>query len=117
MPSQMMDQGLAGLMALTRQSQGDIRSGANQFYDNQRYAGDQAMGRFGALSGALQGGFGSVAGGLQSGFGKVGGQIQGMWDNSLGMLPQFMNPAQRLQQQYSNQGMSPGRRGPTMRYI
>lgn len=126
MPSQMMDQGLAGLMALTRQSQGDIRAGANQFYDNQRYAGDQAMGRFGALGGALQGGFGSVAGGLRSGFDKVGGQIQGMFDNSLGLLPQFLTPAkqiqhqreaQRLQQQYSSPGMSPGRRGPTMRYL
>lgn len=99
MPSQMMNQGLAGLMALTGQSHGQIGSGMNQFYDNQQRAGDQALNRFDALKGGMASGFGNAMSALQSGFGTVGNQIQGMWDNSLGMMPQFTTPSQQLERQ------------------
>jgi hypothetical protein len=130
MPSQMMNQGLAGLLALTNQSQGALRSGANQFYDNQRYAGDQAMSRFDTLASGVQGGLGGAMMGLQSGFNTVGNQIQGMWDNSLANLPQFTTPssqlrrardAQMLQERYRNEDNAAGRpmgaRFPTVRYM
>jgi hypothetical protein len=79
----------------------------------------------------LGSGFSSTQGGLGSGYQNVGNQIQGMWDNSLGLLPQFLTPAKKLQhhrdaqllqEQYRAEDAaagrsSGGRRGPTMRYF
>lgn len=99
MPSQMLDKSLAGLLQLTDRSQRPISDGMNQFYGFQQRAGDQAMDRFGALQGGVASGMQSAISGLGSGFGQVGNQIQGMWDNSLGRLPEFVNPIANWKEQ------------------
>lgn len=98
MPSDMMGQSLNGLLALTGQSQGAIGAGMNQFYGNQQRAGDQSMSRFDALRGGLTSGFDDTRTGLRSGFDRVGNQIQGMWDGSLGRMPEFVDPVAKWKQ-------------------
>lgn len=98
MPSQMMDQSLAGLLQLTDRAYRPIGEGMDQFYGNQQRAGDEAMDRFEALQGGMASGVQSAISGLGSGFSQVGNQIQGMWDGSLGRT-EFLTPAMRGQQE------------------
>lgn len=48
-PSQMMDQTLQGLLTMSREGYGQSNSGMNQFYDQQRTAGNQFMDVLGGL--------------------------------------------------------------------
>ena len=99
MPSEMMSQGLSGLLSLTGQSQGAIGAGMNQFYDAQQGAGESADGRFNALQSDLLAGLSGTQGAMGRGFDVAGNQIQGMWDNSLGRLPGYLNPSMQVQQE------------------
>lgn len=85
MPSQMLGQTLSGLMSMAAQNTGSIGAGMDQFYSNQRYAGDQYMDRMDTMRGDLGGGFG-----------KVGTQIGTLWNDSLGKY--FLTPAEQAQQ-------------------
>jgi hypothetical protein len=98
MPSQMLGQTLSGLMTLQAPAYGQSAAGMNQFYNNSR-PNDSA---YQSMLGALQGGFnqaGQQIGGVQrdigGGFSTANRGVRGMFDDTLGRLPEFMTPAQR----------------------
>jgi hypothetical protein len=92
MPSQMMDQGLAGLMALSGQSMGAIGQGMNQFYGNQQQAGNQSD--MNSVLAGLSRQLRSTQGDLTSGMGDSNNRIEGLFNNSLGNLQMFQSPAE-----------------------
>lgn len=114
MPSQMLGQSLAGLMALMDRSTGGITSGMNQFYDNQQQSGRQFMDGMRGVRDSLSRTYGGLRGDLGKGFGTANTNIRDLWDTSLGRLPAFAPPyqmptnAQRIAQL---QGMIPGLSG------
>lgn len=81
MPSEMLGQGLSGLMALTAQNTGSINGGMNQFYGNQTGAANQFAGMLGGLQNDMNA---ANSGGNSS--------IDRMWDQSLGKT--FLTPAE-----------------------
>jgi hypothetical protein len=98
MPSQMLGQTLSGLMTLQAPAYGQSAAGMNQFYANSQ-PNDSA---YQSMLGSLQGGFnqaGRQIGGVQrdlgGGFNTANRGVRGMFDDSLGRLPEFMTPAQR----------------------
>ena len=101
MPSQMMDQGLAGLMALSGQSLGAIGQGMNQFYGNQQQAGNQSG--MNSVLGGLSRQLRSTQGDLTSGMGDSNNRIESLFNNSLGNLPMFQSPAERTRRAIAGQ--------------
>jgi hypothetical protein len=98
MPSQMLGQTLSGLMTLQAPAYGQSAAGMNQFYANTQ-PNERA---YESMLGQLGGGFnqaGRQIGGVQrdlgGGFNTANQGVRGMWDDSLGRLPEFMTPAQR----------------------
>lgn len=98
MPSQMLGQTLSGLMTLGAPAYGSSAAGMNQFYANTQ-PNERA---YESMLGQLGGGFNQVGrqiGGVQHdlgrGFNTANQGVRGMWDASLGRLPEFMTPAQR----------------------
>jgi hypothetical protein len=97
MPSQMMNDVLAGLTQLGTPAYAGLDRGMNQFYDNNQ--ADFSM--FDRLAGQMKDGFGTVGGqlrgvqgDLRTGYGTANNLIGGMWDKSLGNLPMFQDPAE-----------------------
>lgn len=91
MPSQMLDQGLSGLMALTNNSTGQLNSGMNQFYGNQALAGNQFYDQMPSLLQALNAagagrGIAGMMGSAQSGISGAMNQGMGFLNNVLGSL-------------------------------
>jgi hypothetical protein len=98
MPSQMLGQTLSGLMTLQAPAYGQSAAGMDQFYANTQ-PNERA---YESMLGQLGGGFNQVGrqiGGVQrdlgGGFNTANQGVRGMWDDSLGRLPEFMTPAQR----------------------
>lgn len=58
MPSQMLDQGLGGLMALGNNTAGQLNAGMNQYYTNQALAGNQFYGQLPGMMRGLRRGMG-----------------------------------------------------------
>lgn len=84
MPSQMLNQGLGGLLALSNNSMGQLNSGMNQFYTNQALGGNQFYDMFPNVLNRLNqgtGGIQSSLAGAQAGINAALGQGQGFLNN------------------------------------
>lgn len=90
MPSQMLNQGLGGLMALSNNSIGHLNSGMNQYYTNNALAGnqfyDQVPGMIGMLGMGMGRGIQGSLASAQQGIGGAMNQGQGFLNSLFGSI-------------------------------
>jgi hypothetical protein len=98
MPQQMLGQTLSGLMSLSGPAYQQSQKGMDQFYANTQF--DERP--YSSMLGQLGGGYANagrqierVQRDLGRGFRESNSGVRGLWDDSLGRLPEFMTPAQR----------------------
>lgn len=100
MPSDLLGQTLTGLQGLMGGAAKHIGAGMDQYYENARFneapyqqMADQMSRGYDTAGGQL----GGVQRDLGGGFQAANTGIRGLWDSTLGNLPMFQSPAQRLQ--------------------
>lgn len=86
MPSMMMDQGLAGIHALSQQPYQQLQRGMNDFYTNS----NRTRGNYGQFANLLTQGLGSqssIADRLTDAFNSSGNQMRQFWSDTVGHNP------------------------------
>jgi hypothetical protein len=102
MPSQMLGQTLSGLLTLGAPAYNASAAGMDQFYGANRFDErpyEQMRGDLNAGFGTVGQQIGGVQRGIESGYGTANQQVNDMWDRSLGQLPEFTSPTQRIQRE------------------
>jgi hypothetical protein len=95
MPSMMMNQGLAGIHALSQQPYQQLQRGMQDFYGNS----NRTRGNYGQFANLLTQGMGSqssIADRLTDAFQGVGARTQRFWDDTVGHSPAVRNQGDQL---------------------